>query len=109
MLAAMNKVMNIRPDTLIFCGHEYTLKNMEFCMIVEGNTNPEVPKAQEKFKAMIEQGLHTVPSCIRDEMAFNVFMRCNEASVQQAVGNANPETCMHILREWKNSGNKPSL
>lgn len=45
MLKAMDTINTLPDDTKVFVGHEYTLKNMEFGMKAEGQTNPNIPKA----------------------------------------------------------------
>ena len=32
MLTSLNKIKKLPKDTKIYCGHEYTYKNAEFCM-----------------------------------------------------------------------------
>lgn len=47
MLAAMDVINTLPNDTKVFVGHEYTLKNLEFCKKAEGATNPNIAKAKE--------------------------------------------------------------
>ena len=42
MLAAMDIARSLPDDTKIFCGHEYTKSNFEFCMKAEGATNKNI-------------------------------------------------------------------
>ena len=37
MLDSLNKIKSLPKETKIYCGHEYTYKNAEFCMKYEGN------------------------------------------------------------------------
>ena len=46
MLAAMDVARNFSDDTKIFCGHEYTKANMEFCMKAEGISNKKIGEAE---------------------------------------------------------------
>ena len=32
MFNSLNKLKNLPEDTKIYCGHEYTYKNLEFCL-----------------------------------------------------------------------------
>ena len=32
MFKSLNKLKNLPKDTKIYCGHEYTKKNLEFCL-----------------------------------------------------------------------------
>lgn len=50
-----------------------------------------------------------MPTTIADEKRYNVFMRCEEPEMLKKLGTEDPVEAMRILREWKNTGNKPSL
>lgn len=75
MLKAMDIVMTLPSDTKIFCGHEYTKENLEFCLQAEQNHTP-IAEAYEKFTNILDKGMYTVPSILREEKEYNVFMRC---------------------------------
>lgn len=109
MLYAMDVAQGMRNDTKVFCGHEYTLANMKFCTTAEGQSNPRIGEFFAKFKATRDAKAFTVPSFLRDEKQYNVFMRCREPALQQAIGESDPVKAMHILREWKNNGQRPNL
>jgi hydroxyacylglutathione hydrolase len=73
MVAAMEKAMAY-PDAWMFCGHEYTLANLKFCLEVEpqnDNLKTKMARAEQERAAKI----WTVPSKIAEEMTYNVFMR----------------------------------
>jgi hydroxyacylglutathione hydrolase len=65
----------LNGDTLVYVGHEYTLKNLQWACVVEPD-NEQIKHKLEWATAMRENGRPTVPSTIRDEMATNPFMRC---------------------------------
>lgn len=107
MVAAMTVARDIIPgDAKMFCGHEYTVANLNFCALVDPENERVLAKKAEAI-AMREAGIWTVPTRLRDEKVFNVFMRCFDADMQALTGTSNPIDCMRFLREWKNSGNKP--
>ena len=37
MLNSLNKIKNLPPDTKIYCGHEYTKSNLNFCLAYDPN------------------------------------------------------------------------
>ena len=49
MLTSLNKIKKLPKDTKIYCGHEYTYKNAEFCMKYDNN-NIDLKKKFEKIK-----------------------------------------------------------
>jgi len=40
MLSIIDTILSFPDDTKIFCGHEFTASNLEFCAKIEGSTNP---------------------------------------------------------------------
>jgi hydroxyacylglutathione hydrolase len=92
-------------DTQVWCGHEYTVKNLQFAQSVEKD-NQEL---QAKLKWAEERRgqeppLPTIPSTIRDELQCNPFMRVNRESVKRALGldtEADPIEAMAKLRHMK--------
>jgi hydroxyacylglutathione hydrolase len=75
MYTAMYDILGKLPeDTKVYCGHEYGLMCMKYCVFVE----PSNQRANEKLIWAQEQrqnNLPTVPSTIADEKLYNPFMR----------------------------------
>lgn len=99
MVKAMDTVRGLPDDTKLFVGHEYTLPNMEFCQKTEGESNPKIGEFLEKYTSLLNKGDFTVPSILRDEKLYNVFMRCREPELQEAMGEKDPAKLMHLIRE----------
>lgn len=68
-------------QTRVYCGHEYTIANLQFCLHVEP-TNVASQERMKACQALRAAGRPTLPSTIGEELATNVFLRCGEASVQ---------------------------
>ena len=49
MLTSLNKIKQLPKDTMIYCGHEYTYKNAEFCMKYDSD-NIDLKKSSKKLK-----------------------------------------------------------
>jgi hydroxyacylglutathione hydrolase len=77
MLTSLNKIKELPKDTKIYCGHEYTYKNAEFCMKYD-NKNSDLIKQFEKIKELRSKNLITVPSTLSDELKSNIFLRCDQ-------------------------------
>ena len=75
MLKSMDKISALPDDTKIFCGHEYTKPNMNFCLESELR-NPYAFSFKKKYVAMLDSGEFTVPSVLQEEKLYNVFLRC---------------------------------
>ena len=73
MLASLNKIKKLPKDTKIYCGHEYSYKNAEFCIKYdEGNNN--LKKRFEIIKKLRLNNLPTIPTSLEDELKTNIFV-----------------------------------
>jgi len=61
-------------DTNIYCGHEYTLKNSDFCLKYDPD-NENLKKKIIIIKEKLEKNLPTLPTTIKDEIECNIFLR----------------------------------
>jgi hydroxyacylglutathione hydrolase len=74
MYSSLNKLKKLPPDTKIYCGHEYTLQNSLFCSKYDKN-NKNLKKKILEIKHKLEKNLPTIPSTLREELTFNIFLR----------------------------------
>lgn len=97
-----DKLGKLPADTLVYCGHEYTLSNYRFALSVE----PDNARLIEENKTALElraAGKFTIPSSIEKELATNPFLRIHEPSVQAKFpGIDDPFALLTAVREAKN-------
>ena len=74
MYNSLNKLKKLPMDTKIFCGHEYTFKNILFC-IKHDKENEKLKKKFLDIKEKINQKIPTVPSMLSEELDCNIFLR----------------------------------
>jgi len=91
-------------NTLVYCGHEYTVKNLQFAKTIEPK-NENVLAKLEWAENQRSQNRSTVPSTIAEELTYNPFMRCNLRSVAEAVGMIDSDT-IKVLQEVRNRKDK---
>jgi len=101
--ALVKKVSKLPHDTQLYCGHEYTVKNLQFASSVD--------KDNEHLKAKLKwaeerraQGLPTIPSTIGEELQCNPFMRVEKDELKRALDlptNSDPVQVMAKLRQMK--------
>ena len=77
MFESLSKIKSLPEETKVYCGHEYTLSNLKFC-IKYNPENPYLKKKAEIIKKKINNGLPTIPSTIKDELECNIFLRAND-------------------------------
>ena len=74
MFTSLNFFKNLPLDTNIYCGHEYTLKNSDFCLEYDPD-NQNLKNKIKIIKEKLKQNLPTIPSTIKDEIECNIFLR----------------------------------
>ena len=76
MFNSLMKLKKLPHDTKIYCGHEYTKKNSDFCLTHDSN-NENLKIKIRSINAKLKSGLPTIPSTIKDELECNIFLRSN--------------------------------
>lgn len=105
MAASLAKFAALPGETLVYCGHEYTVNNLKFGLAVEPD-NRDSAAYLEECVGRRARNEATVPSDIRRERNVNPFLRCHQQTVKQAAeGRAgrglNPIEVFAVIREWK--------
>ena len=77
MFNSLDKIKSLPRDTKIYCGHEYTSNNLNFCLKHDPK-NLNLKKKKEIIKNQVKNGIPTVPSTINDELECNIFLRAND-------------------------------
>ena len=89
---ALYKNLGQLPDeTHVYCGHEYTLRNLEFAAQIEPS-NAAVHRKLEFARACVAEGRPTIPTTLGEERAYNPFLRAHVDPVAQAVKARIPST-----------------
>jgi hydroxyacylglutathione hydrolase len=76
MYHSLQKLAKLPKETLIYCTHEYTLKNVQFALTIEPN-NIALQKRFLEVKTLREQQKPSLPSTLAIELATNPFLRCD--------------------------------
>lgn len=107
MLASLDRLAGLDPDTRVCCAHEYTLSNLRFARAVEPE-NTELAAHAAECERLRRQGLPTLPSRLALERRINPFLRTRESAVAQSarrfdpsVDPASPVQVFAVLRRWK--------
>ena len=77
MFESLNKIKQLDKDTEIYCGHEYTLQNSNFCLAHDPK-NLKLKKKIIKIKNNLDKNLPTVPSTLEDELECNIFLKAED-------------------------------
>ena len=96
--------VELPKDTKIYCGHEYTHKNAEFCMKYDSG-NLDLVKKFQKIKQLRSNNLPTIPTSLEDELKSNIFLRCdqNELKIKLNMKNQEDFKVFKTVRDLKDS------
>ena len=85
MFCSLNKIKNLPPDTKIYCGHEYTKSNLNFCLAYDPRNTFLKEKAID-IQKKLNSNLPTIPTILGQEIKTNIFLRCNDPEIKLALG-----------------------
>ena len=77
MYNSLNKIKELPKDTEIYCGHEYTLQNANFCL-ANDSTNLKLIEKVKKIKKQRENNLPSIPTILADEIECNIFLKAKD-------------------------------
>jgi len=90
MLSSLNKIKKLPKNTKVYCGHEYTYKNAEFCMKYDFDNN-DLKKKFELVKKLRSNNMPTIPTVLGDELNTNIFLRCDQKDLKIKLNMENQE------------------
>ena len=90
MLASLNKIKKLPKETKIYCGHEYTYRNAEFCIKYDSN-NVDLKKKFEQIKKLRSINIPTLPTTLEEELKSNIFLRCDQNNLKIKLNMKNQE------------------
>ena len=85
MWRSIDKLRRLPEETVLYCGHEYTLSNAKFAVTVDPE-NRELRARLAEVQGLRDAGQPTLPTTIGRERATNPFLRADESAVARAVG-----------------------
>lgn len=78
MWNSLSKIAALPDDTHIYCGHEYTVRNAEFCLSVEKD-NADMQARLSQARKLRANDQPTIPTTVGLEKKTNVFLRTGRA------------------------------
>lgn len=89
MVESLAKLAALPDGTQVYCGHEYTEKNLRFALTLEPG-NDALRNKYEWARKMRAEGKYTIPSTIGDEKRFNPFLRAGSAELRASLKKIDP-------------------
>jgi hydroxyacylglutathione hydrolase len=84
MMSSLGRLAKLPDATRVFCGHEYTQKNLEFAVSLEPGNTAVVDKLAH-VRTLRAGRKPTIPSTIAEEKATNPFLRTSSAELASSV------------------------
>ena len=102
MWKSLQKLAKLPPETKIYCGHEYTLANVEFALSVDPGNETLKARADE-MKKLRDAGEPTVPTTLAKELETNPFLRPGDPEIRSELKmpDASDAEIFAALRERK--------
>jgi len=80
MYNSLKKISGLSKDTKIYCGHEYTKKNIAFALSVKPNNSDLLLRDEHVSNLKI-----TIPSTLSEELKTNPFLNCTSIEAFKAL------------------------
>ena len=106
MRASLAKLAALPAETEVYCGHEYTEKNLRFAAAADPG-NEAVAERRHKVETLRARDEPSVPFSIGEELATNPFLRSSSERVTAAVSDhetvdePGEDGVFAALRRWK--------
>ena len=85
MFESLEKLKALPPQTMLYCGHEYTKANAAFALSVDPDNEALQARAAE-VDALRADGLATLPVALESEFAANPFLRSDDPAIRARLG-----------------------
>lgn len=108
MADSLQKLMTLPEDTLVYCGHEYTITNLKFALEVEPGNQALIARMKDA-QALRQKELATIPSTMALEKETNPFLRYEDTNIMSKLiangrlSKADSVASFTAIREWKNN------
>lgn len=102
MWQGLKRLRDLPDQTMLYCGHEYTLSNSAFAQTIDPD-NPTLLLRVEQAQAQIAAGHPTLPTLLSIEKLANPFLRADQRIIAEKFGlsGTNPVKTFAALRKAK--------
>lgn len=90
MMDSLGRLSALPDDTRVYCGHEYTVRNLEFAATLEPG-NRAIADKLAWARARRADGQPTVPTTLASERATNPFLRTSSPELRATIRARFPE------------------
>ena len=104
MFNSLNKIKKLPLDTKIYCGHEYTKSNLNFCLKYDFK-NTFLKEKEIEIQKLLSSNRPTIPTTLGQEIKTNIFFRCDDPKIRHTLGlkDSSEAEVFSKLRDLKDS------
>ncbi len=104
MFESLVKLKNLPLETKVYCGHEYTKANLDFCLKYDSK-NTLLKEKLIKLNSLLKKNLPSIPTTIDDEIKMNIFFRFDNASIKKGLNlkDSSDQEIFSKLRDLKDT------
>ena len=104
MLNSLIKLKNLPSETKVYCGHEYTKSNLNFCLKYDSK-NTFLKEKEIEIQKKLSSNQPTIPTTLGQEIKTNIFFRCNDPEIRHTLGlkDSSEAKVFSKLRDLKDS------
>ena len=96
------KIRTLPLDTKIYCGHEYTLSNINFALSIDPS-NQDLLKLSEWVKHQEKEHRPTIPTTLEQQITCNPFLRCDSKYFSTYFDSKDPIEIFGKMRSAKDN------
>ncbi len=101
---SIKRIKQLDDESLIYCGHEYSLANAKFALSIDPN-NQKLQQRLAEIENQLARGEFTIPTKLKDEKQTNPFLRADSEEMRQLLSmpSAKDYEIFAKLRELKDN------
>lgn len=101
MFTSLQKIKGFPPSTLIWCAHEYTVKNIQVALELEPG-NKKLAERLHKVTENLNHNIPSIPFTLEEECATSPFLRFDDPSLQAILETSgNPLKTFTKVRQFR--------
>ena len=100
MYHSLSSLSRLPPQTKIYCGHEYTLNNLNFALSLKKD-DPYIQDRLKKVEILRKNNKPTVPEKLEIELKTNPFLQADSDIMKHITGKNNPVDVFSYIRHQK--------
>ena len=85
MFGSIKKIRDLPIDTVIYCGHEYSLANAKFAISIYPD-NENIGKRYEHIQKAVSEKKYCLPTTLERELRTNPFLMYDDPVLKNKLG-----------------------